>query len=76
MEILDCPEDFPQETLQCLDQFLCLSTLINILDGETCYLRDSQEVLAAKLIKLYTDKSNGTVFCRQLGYLGGVLFVA
>lgn len=76
MEISDCPEDFPQETLQCLDQFLCLNTLINILGGETSYLGDSREVPAAKLIKLYIGKSNGTVFCRQLRELGDVLSVA
>lgn len=75
MEIWDCPEDFPQETLQCLDQFLCLNMLINNLGGEVCYLRDSQEVPATKLIKLYVEKSNGAVFCRQLRELGDVLSV-
>lgn len=76
MEISDFSEDFPQETLQRLDQFLCLNMLINILGGETSYLRDSDEVSAAKLIKLYINKSNGAVFCRQLRELGGVLSVA
>lgn len=50
--------------------------LINILGGEICYLRDSQEVPAAKLSKLYIDNSNGAVFCRQLRGLGDVLSVA
>lgn len=76
MEISDCPEDFPQEYLQCLDQFLCLNMLINILGGDTCYLRDSQEDLAAILIKLYIDKSNGMVFFRQLRELRDVLSVS
>lgn len=76
MEIWDCPEDFPQETVQCLDQFLCLNMLINNLGGKMCYLRDSQEVPATKLIKLYVEKSNGAVFCRQLRELGDVLSAA
>lgn len=76
MEIWDCPEDFPQETPQCLDQFLCLNMLINNLGGEICYLRHSQEVPATKLIKLHVEKSSGAVFCGQLRELGDVLSVA
>lgn len=41
-----------------------------------CYLRDSQEVPATKLIKLYVENSSGALFCRQLRELGDVLSVA
>lgn len=76
MEISDCPENFPKETLQCLDQFLWLNMSINSMGGEMYKLRDSQEAPAAKLIKLCFDKSNGAAFYRQLRELGDVLFVS
>lgn len=41
---------FPRQSLLCLHQFVCLNVLINILNGKSGGPRNSQEVLAAKLI--------------------------
>lgn len=46
----------PRQLFLCLDQFLCLSTMINVLTGEAGCPRDTQVVPTAKQIKLYIDK--------------------
>lgn len=48
---------FPGQLFLCLDQFLCLNTMTNMLSGESGCPRDTQVVPTAKQIKLCIDKT-------------------